>query len=315
MIEELPSSNPVGVVKTLNHEIQLFKAGEVNHEGVINLWMKEGADPEKISSESLRRIQENRWWLWEYWERKGLPKEQVELDDGEHQITLYNYGEPIDRAHLDLINRILGIFSGIRGGLVFNDVRYILLDDVQGMNDKSGEPTNGYGPINSLAVTLYPNAFRPISNRVTDRITNLEGTLAHELTHGIPNQLIDGEMVLNLWIKAVGWDMADERRVLPGGAISIWKTDFSKCVTDYAKSDPDEDICESMVAALFDPEKLDPNRLTTLQRTLPLDPSKQTTWSSRQVREVCLPETPTDFKVRFKGSPGIFTVISKEGDG
>ncbi len=314
MVEESSSSDRVGMVKTLNHEIQLLKAGEDDQEGVINLWLEEGADPERISAESLRRIQENRWWLWEYWEAKGLPNEQVELDDGEHQVTLYNYGEPIEQTHLDQIKRILGIFSGIGDGLVFKEFKYILIDPVQGMNDKSGEPTNGYGPINSLAVTLYPNAFRPIPNRVTDKITNLEGILAHELTHGIHNQLIDGEMVLNLWIKAVGWGITEDRRVLPGGAISIWETDFSKCVTDYAKSDPDEDICESMVARLFEPEKLDKNRLVTLEAILPLDQSKQTSWSSQQASDIHLPETQKSFKVRFKGNSGIFTVISKGGD-
>ena len=293
--EETGNTGQIGVLKTLTHEILLTKAAESDREGVLELYLDEDASQDKIIEYARRETAIGRWWLWEYWEQKGLPKEQVELTDGEHTINLYNYREePVPEQQLEQIKRILQIFSGIRGGIAFNAVKYILLDDVQGMNDKSGDLTNGYGPVNSYAVTLYPNALRAIPNRVTDKVTNLEGTITHELTHGIPEMILDGEMFLNNWVKVTGWEIAEERRKLPGGATSIWETDSSRCVTDYATSDPDEDICESMVAYLFDPEKLDPEKLRLLQTALPFDLSKESHWSSKHIKDIQIPETPQE---------------------
>src|SRR3989344_9571385 len=245
MEKEETTSEQVGTIRILNHEIILSKAKEGDNEGVIELFLNEGATEDQLISHATREIEKGRWWLWEYWEKKGLPKEQIELTDGIHSLTLYNFQEmPISDLQLEKIQGILQVFATIKEGIIFDEVKYILLDDVQGMNDKSGEPTNGYGPANSNAVTLYPNALRDVRNRVTDKVTNLEGTLAHEMTHGFPGMIFEGEMFFNIWTKLIGWRISEERRVLPGGAISIWETDFSKCVNEYAQSDPEEDICE-----------------------------------------------------------------------
>lgn len=312
--EEVGNAGQVGVIKTLNHEILVTRAVEGDRENVMDLILDDDAGQEEIIRDARRGVEKDRWWLWEYWENKGLPKEQIELTDGKHNISLYNFQEtPIGNDQLEQIQRILQFFSRIKGGIAFDRVEYILLDDVQGMNDKSGEPTNGYGPANSKAVTLYPNALKPIPNRVTDKVTNLEGTLTHEMTHGIPGMMFGEEMFFNMWTKTTGWKIGDERRVLPGGAIAIWETDYSRCVTEYAASDPDEDICESMVAYLFDPEKLDPTRLDFLQTHLPISSPDLQPWTYSRPSEVKLPaDTPQELKVRLVGGIKIFTVLDSK---
>jgi hypothetical protein len=124
---------------------------------------------------------------------------------------------------------------------------------------------NGWGPEQEKAFKLYPAAFREINFHDIKGVKNLEGTLIHELTHALTGT------ILNQWRKQFGWyDDWEDGRQFPGG----WKSHDKltegeeNCISEYAKSKPDEDICDSMVGALLGLQQLDPQRLVFLNRTL-----------------------------------------------
>lgn len=304
--ETLDNPNLIGTLRIGPKDVSLYKSEEKG-DGVIDVALDPTEDKDLIFDHVKGNITRTRWWTWEYWQEKGLPKEQLELADGKHQITVYNFGESLAANHLTEISTVLGVFSGIRNGEVFNHVHSILIDNTQPMNDKSGESQNGHGPGDSGAIILYPNAFRNIQGRVPSRASHLEATFAHELTHGLANIIVEGEgpmidrMVINQWKKVGNWVRAEGRVVLPGGFVAYEVTqEPERCVTEYAKSDSEEDLCESMVAYLFGPENLDPQKLKYLQENFPVGPNKESKWDVSPA-DVKLPETPGEFKVRFIG--------------
>lgn len=311
--EIVDNSSLIGLVKIGSQAVLLYRT-ESDSSDVIKVGMDPTDNKNAIYQSVEGSITRPRFWTWEYWEKKGLPKEQMHLTDGEHKVTVYNYNEPLQPDQVATINRVLGMFAGIRDGEVFKHIDYILLDDAKPMNEKSGELTNGHGVYHARLLSLYPNVFADVPNRVTGKVSNLEGTLTHELAHGLSHVMLEGDMVVdmavNKWRRIGNWRSGDERRILAGGEITNEVTsEPERCVTEYAKSDADEDMAESMVAALFDPEKLDPQKLQFLQANLPLDSSKQTTWNA-SLEDVKLPETPSEFRVKFLGKR-IFTVKSR----
>lgn len=117
-------------------------------------------------------------------------------------------------------------------------------------------------------------------------------------------------MLILQWKKVGSWVQAEGRVVLPGGFATYEVTqEPERCITEYAKSDSEEDLCESMVAYLYGPEKLDPKKLKYLQENFPLDPTKGSKWNSSSV-DVQLPDTPSEFKVNFTGKK-IFIIKSR----
>lgn len=303
--ETIDNPNLIGTLKVGQKDVLLYRTEEEG-EDVIKVRFDPTEDKDIIFDYVESRITIPRWWTWEYWEKKGLPKEQMQLTDGEHNLTFYNYGESLKPDQLVIINRVLGMFAGIRNGEIFKHMDHILIDDIQPMNEKSGELANGHGFFQAKALALYPNAFADIPNRVTDKVSNLEGTLTHELAHGFSDVMLGGESseyrTINQWMIVGNWDIQEEMRVLPGGQTThVVTTEPDRCVTEYAKADEEEDMAESMVAAIFDPEKLDPQKLQFLQENFPFDQSKQTTWNVSPEENIKLPETPSEFKVKFLG--------------
>lgn len=227
---------------------------EVDDQGVADIaagtWA--GDDPDRL----LQRVQENvrkgNWWLQDEWRMKGLPVEEVVMSSPAGRIEVFNYNRVLEQRHLDELREVMAIFSQVNGGSVFRGVRYILIDHVGHRSADSGEEASGYGEISCKAIRLYPQALQGISHRVPD-VTNFLGTLIHEFSHF----LITGSMQTG-WCHLFGWEYRREERTLPGGAkTNYWITQPERCVTSYATLRPTEDICDSTVAALKNPEMLD----------------------------------------------------------
>lgn len=90
---------------------------------------------------------------------------------------------------------------------------------------------------------LYQRAFDEPNHRIPG-VNNLKGTLAHETGHF--HTYGYGSFALQ-WIQAGNWRRAPK---------IFYTTSPEKCVNDYAKLSPDEDIAESFVAYLFQPDLL-----------------------------------------------------------
>jgi hypothetical protein len=307
-IEPISSFNTIGSLKFATSEVILKRVDDDQTEEGITLYLSPDAPPEKILNEARQQISKDRWWLWEAYEAKELPKEQIELTDGNHEITIYNYGVDLEQRHLDEIQEVLGIFAGIRDGIAFQHLRYLVIDDDQPINPKNGELQNGSGPVHTDRIALYPAAFRDMPSKVTPKTSHLKGTLTHEITHGLTDEFVlesndtKDKYFINQWIKIGKWKIG-ELRTLPGGSVSARYTEEpERCVSEYAKFDQDEDMCESMVANVFDPEILDEEKRAALQQNFPLNQEQVSKWQSRRVpkSEIRLPKTPDEIKVRFK---------------
>ena len=221
------------------------------------------ADPEESAEEVLEKIKKQlineSWWLQPEWREKGTPKEEIEVLSGDSSIRVYNFGEEFDERHLEELKNVVGEFSQIKNGKALNEVSYILVNDTQKKNPYTGEDGNGIAFRWMRAIVLYPRATKFFPFRV-EGSSNFEGTLLHEFTHPLipPGSQIDRE-----WIEKFGWSLDyAENDKHPSGLSNPWILQYpERCVTDYAKHTPSEDICESMVAALRNPDVLDPEKL------------------------------------------------------
>jgi hypothetical protein len=107
----------------------------------------------------------------------------------------------------------------------------------------------------SGTVILTDAANNPVD--FDDAETQFKGTAAHEIAHGLldnfdPRTCTSYENssdnpLMKEFHKAAGWD--------PTGT-TLTETDDDKAPTDYAKTNDEEDLSESMMLYLYDPDKL-----------------------------------------------------------
>jgi hypothetical protein len=150
----------------------------------------------------------------------------------------------------------------------------ILIDDVQprsGLGDDELYPQNGDAAQKAHGVfVLNPRAMQPIPFRIPT-ISNLKGTVTHELTH------FDEAEFMPEWNEHFQWGTANaesgewEQRPSPSGAGDRWFSARTgvmlpqgrfplqpeQCITLYGQQLPEEDLCESVVAYQYDRQRLE----------------------------------------------------------
>ncbi len=116
------------------------------------------------------------------------------------------------------------------------------------------------------SLVLTDAASNPVDFK--DTRTQYKGTLAHELTHGLTNGFDPRDCksydnwkdnpLMQEWAKAAGWNSA-----------LTTLTDDTKAPTDYAKKNPKEDLSESVMLYLYEPDTLktkSPERYEFIQK-------------------------------------------------
>ncbi|MDO8603100.1 MAG: hypothetical protein Q7O04_04565 [Candidatus Omnitrophota bacterium] len=250
--------------------LQEVKEGEAGFELAMQVRYHAYDSMGKVENDLREQLIRNNWWLKAMWTQKGLPKEQISITINGHIIDAYNWNnERLSEEQISQIRDVLSKFAIIAGGIALKRVRYILIDNLREINPKSREEINGRGTGHDQVIWLYLRAIRPISHRV-EGATNLEGTLIHELSHSL-TYIIEID-----WAKKFGWRrLGSPNKIFLDGSYSMWQLEIpARAVTTYAgEFDPGEDICESMVAALKNPEILDRERLDFLRGSFlqPLD--------------------------------------------
>lgn len=229
--------------------------------------------PDEEIIDSVRKQHEaKQWYTQEYWRRKGMPSEQVEFAINGRQITVYNFNR--DKLFTDEhVERAKKAFQQLlaRFPKVFDEIRWVLIDDVQPpslLADDYLYPTNGTAMREHRAFRFMPRGTELMPHRVS-AVTNFEGTFVHELGHLIQSEF-EGE-----WREKYKWqycfDHEDEWEVrkaqngenrwfnketgemAPQGQFPLQP---EQCVTSYARQNMGEDICDSLVAYVYDPEQL-----------------------------------------------------------
>ncbi len=246
----------------------------------------------KLLQETTRR----NWWLQEYWRKKGTPQEQFVINTPKGILQVFNFNpRALSQEQLKQLQETVQFFLTISGGLLFNKVKFILIDDIQATNIQAGEDSNGYGLLPEMAVKLYPRALDSTPHRVPG-VSNFQGTLIHEFTEFLTDQS------QKEW-KAIFWQHSERPVVLPGGTqTSEVPIEPSRCVTSYAAFRVRDDIADSMVALLKHPDLLDLEKAQLLREGLeiPNDFHPQQITSARLTgNEIKLPQVEQPVKYRI----------------
>lgn len=224
--------------------------------------------------EAVKRQREGTdWFLSEYWRKKGVPQEQVEFQVNEKPISLYNYNQEhsFSDEHIARMQKALGELTS-RFPQVVDKIRWILIDDnapASAFGDPERFPLNGDAMLQWHAFRFFPRGLEFVPHRV-EGVSNFEGTFIHEMTHLIDRDFTDE------WVDKFKWEWCSdypddwEMRSTPDGTD---KKFFNKqtgemslqgefplqpdqCVTAYSRQNQREDICDSMVAYVYNPDLL-----------------------------------------------------------
>ena len=283
--------------------IEIEKAKETeNADYQVYVSPKEINEPfEKLKEKVRKQLREENWFLQEYWQEKGLPKEQISVEikteDENFKIEIYNWGEILTKDQLKTIEEVLKLFSLIAKGKALRQTKYILIDNIKGKKhpiigkEMSGEATPSI--FDRRIIRLYPKAFENIEHRVKG-VSNLEGTLIHELSHKLAPEFV------NEWSKKFGKKLKEEKKT-PGGSFCEWEGE--NAVTELAKYDPIEDFCESMVAFFKNPSLLDVKRQKFIKENVLKETTKEKKISLITKKysgsEITLPKIKSPLKVKF----------------
>jgi len=269
---------------------------------------------QRTDEEIVKMIKKERegkdWFTSEYWRSKGIPQEQIELQINGRAITIYNYNKkkPFTDEHIQRAQRV---FQEIAAHFpqILQQIRWILIDDIQQpsmFGDPEKYPLNGYALTGWQAFRLLPRGMDLIPHRVS-ATSNFEGTIAHETTHLIQKDF-EPE-----WRGKFKWDYCSdypndwEVRPTPNGEEQRF---FNKttgemspqgqfplqpdqCITYYSKQNMGEDIADSMVAYIYDPDglrKISEDKYNILRSHDAKQPTSTTSAKRIPSEEIHLPE-------------------------
>jgi hypothetical protein len=229
---------------------------------------------ERILDIVKEKHESSEWYYAEYWRKKGTPQEQIAFQVGEQKITLYNFSaeKPVTDDHLQRMSHAMAELSS-RFPQVLEKIQWILIDDIgqeSGFGDPEKYPLNGNAMNSWRAFKFTPRGMELMPHRIA-ATTNFEGTFVHEMTH-----LIQSEFETD-WGEHFQWewcmDHPDDWELRPTpdgsdkkyvnkhtGAMSLhaeFPMQPEECVTEYGSQVKHEDICDSMVAYVYDPKLLE----------------------------------------------------------
>lgn len=270
---------------------------------------------QEILSEIKKENESKNWFTQEYWRKKGMPLEQIEFKIGGQEITLYNYDEEaFTDNHLKQTEETMKKFF-TKFPQAFGKIRWIIIDDKQSpsyFGDEEKYPYNGETEKSLKLLRLYPRALKSIQHRIPS-VSNLKGTLTHELAHLVNDQ------IASEWNKHFLWkscrDFPNDWQERPTsdwtgkkffnrytGEMSPWgeiPMQPEQCVTEYAKGNVREDIADSVVAFLHDPQLLkmtSPEKFNILEKKSSNKPKEEVSAQRISEEKISLPEIkPTTF--------------------
>ncbi len=256
--------------------VQNPEEGQYREWRVYPVYFENQENPPRTDEEIIESVKKQheakQWYTTEYWLKKGLPAEQIELTINGRSITVYNFNteKPFSDKHVDSTVKVFQELAA-RFPEFLEKIRWILIDNVQPtslLGDDELYPTNGKVAREQQAVIIMPRGMATFPHRLP-KASNFEGTLVHETGHLIQAQFEDD------WRKKFPWsycfDNQEEweiRKAQNGenrwfnkktGEMSPqgqYPLQPEQCITNYAQQKPEEDICESLVAYIFEPERL-----------------------------------------------------------
>ncbi len=293
-VDESQKERPV--LKSINDIVfELALDGDSQDEEVLQILSSRKLSEDEIIKKAQEEVKRKSWWLEDYWQEKGIPIEQFIIKINGVGFEVYNYGEKLTEAQVHEMNRTLDILSQTEG----QKPRYVLIDNKNTLNIQNNEDERGYAKRIQNAIILRPRAMSNEPHRIPNT-SSLVGTLIHEFGHFLQQN----PQLQNEWIKRFGWKILSSEEMRSRYPKQFETQQESRCVTDYAKFSQDEDICESLVAAIRQPEILDKEKLDFiidkfLNGKLPnIESAKE--FERKSSEEVTMPLTPEKIKYRIK---------------
>lgn len=210
---------------------------------------------------------------------------------------------------------------GSRFPKAINNLKWILVEDYQEpslLGDSTKYPANGHAMPKWNAFRLFPKGMELLSHRI-QAASNFEGTLIHELTHLIVDDFKNDWKEKFIWKPCYDSDEWEPKKS-PDGTKAVYahkKTGEmapqwyfplqpEQCINYYAKQNADEDICESMVAYIYDPEllkRVSPEKFNILQRHDSQRPKPDVTINRVPKEQIKLPKVKPEVVYYFIKEP------------
>lgn len=290
--------NPPKIQNIGDITFEVVKEGDPDFATTISVLNTNGEQSEQeLLEKAKKEVVRVNWWLQDRWQEKGLPKEQVSIRIDNYSVEFYNYGPELSSTQVQELQKTVEVLAQIPG----KAVKYIVIDDKQAFNDQNEEDGRGYAYPAQSMVVLYPRAMSAEPHRIPNT-SGFAGTLTHEFGHILP----EGSGLWDEWRKRFGWKILDDIDYSRPAPKSYVTDQEDRCVTDYAKFSPDEDISESLVAAVHNPSVLDAERLEFLREKwlgdVKVVPADQVSLTRKTGTAVKMPEAPKVIKYKTRVS-------------
>jgi len=263
---EIPSENesaePVNELPVLPFEIEFVNNEEdaqYIRDKVERIYDLDGTlleerekDKDEISRdvEEIKELHKEKKWFTADEYRRKIPNEQVEFFINDKNITFYNFNKEkeLSEIHIEKIKNVFKEMTERFPGSL-NNIDWVLIDDVQQPSLSGDEkfPLNGLADKDRRCLKIMPRAMDIDKTHRVEGVLNFEGTLAHEIGHFIE------DIFLEEWRKYYQWREKREGEIAPGNKYPVQP---DECIDDYAKKDMQEDICDSLVAYIYNPQRL-----------------------------------------------------------
>ena len=288
---EDPNSFPI---KIANQEIKFSLVSDNEEKSDLTIFTDDFNNINQIREKLIEFLQTNNWFFKDYWLNKGKPKEKLLLESDNSNLEIYNYYNKLSDDQIEELKKVISIFTNIKEMKPLSEVKYILIDDLQLKNPYDNEDMNGYGVNNDAAIKLYPAALNKLHHRVPNT-SNLSGTLIHELAHSLSIS------IKNKWAKSFSWELLEKPIKTKGGVYKYYKVKSpERCISEYAKFHPHEDLCDSLVAAIMCPNLLDKERLKFIKNNILNDRKNQKAVNINRDEHNSLPRLNKNFNFKLK---------------
>lgn len=227
------------IEKIYDFESDTYCEGEKKNDSQINKEIEEIKELHK----------EKKWFTTDNYRRKR-PNEQVEFSINDKNITFYNFNKEkeLSESHIEKIKNVFKEMTERFPGSL-NNIDWVLIEEIQQPSLSNDErfPLNGLAEKDMRCLKIMPRALDIDKTHRVEGVLNFEGTLVHEVGHFIEDRFLEE------WRKHYQWREKREGEIAPGDKYPVQP---NECIDDYAKKDEQEDICDSLVAYIYNPKRL-----------------------------------------------------------
>lgn len=264
-----------------------------NVQGAIAVQVDDSTSKEQIAHAAKEALESRYWFANPRWELETL-KERFRVELGDHSVEIFVFGEELqEEGRTGIVKTLERFYNALADKSLWN-LESIQVVSRQEINPKSGEPYRGAEFPAQHRLELYAAGLRQSAYRGGELpCTELEGTLAHEVTHIVLEAQLD-----DMWsAEDLGWEWDENLTIeLPGGAQTMYRnTRPQECPTSAAGIQPDDDRADSVVAYLFASDKLNKRRRQILDHVFTNEDSAIT--ASLTALDLILPKLPAEIPV------------------